>query len=479
VYGIVRLEQQGSWQRKTVVFEPYLTGRAIDFESDIEKLDIEDYREEFEPLATGDSPFEDFKDVMAPALKRVGNWPLAFDLGAAWLFAAPRLAPEEGSIHRGDIHMGLFGPPGIGKSIFLDALAELSPDAEHRSATGLSSDVGLIAAATQDDFAEGDGWTLKPGILARAGSHAIIDEIDKTDAKLSKMNDALEGRQLATVDKGGIKADLKTRVGVLVAGNPDGGRWEDLEYVSVKEQIDIGESLWSRLDGTVVLQDTPDAKTDGEVADHMLRQHRADAARVAESNGRVPPDAREALVSDKEGTSRPISDEAARAWVMAGREINPLLTDTAKEKLRDFFIEVRNGLPSGDGFTATPRKLTTGIRFAKAFARLRLSPTVEEPDAEMAVSLGRRIVGQTYTDDGADNDQTTEAQSAAQSKRLGELKSYVRELETEQSGAAKPAVVSGLKDKLGASGKTIREDIEKLLQKGELREPQTDSLRVN
>ncbi len=398
VYGYLGLEQAGSKNDKSAVFDPYLEAQAIDFDSEMGDIDPDEHRDEFEPLATGAAPYESFKDCIAPELKRVDNWPLAFDLAAAWLFSAPRIDPAEGSTHRGDIHWGIFGPPGVGKSIFMSALADLSPGCEHRSATGLSSDVGLVAAAVRDDFSEGDTWTLKPGILARADCHVILDEVDKADLNLSKTNDALEGRQIATVDKADIHAELKTRVGLMFAGNPDGGRWEDLEHVAVKEQIDIEDSLWSRFDGVVILQDDPDEETDREVADHMLKQHRADEARVLKSTGReIPGHVKDEFIRPPDEIQRPISKDAARAWVMAGRELSPVLTDAVEDQLRESFVDLRNpDTDVGDGFAATKRKLKAAIRLSKAFARVRLSAVVEPCDAEKAEQLLKDINAQFF-----------------------------------------------------------------------------------
>lgn len=479
-YGIVRLEQQGSGQNKSAVFEPYLQGEAIDFDSEIEEIDVEDHREEFEPLAKGAAPVESFKDCMAPELKRVDNWPLAFDLGAAWLFGSPRLNPAEGSTHRGDIHWAMFGPPGVGKSVFMSSLADLSPGVEHSSAPGVS-DVGLVAATVRDDFADGDNWTLKPGILARAESHVILDEIDKAELDLSKANNALDEEQRATVDKADIHAELNTRVGCLFAGNPEGGRWADLSQVSVKEQVDVRESLWSRFDGVVVLQDDPDEETDREVGDHMLNQYRADEARALEdSSYSIPEHVSDAFIRMPEEIERPIPKDAVRAWVMAGRQIDPVITDEVHDALLEAFVDLRN--PSGaseTGFVATKRELMGLIRASKAYARVRLSHVVEEQDAKKAVSLHKRLKGQLFdSQNGFDGDQFTEATSKTQQNRLETMLQLVAE-NTNGNGADRDGVIAEAQEELNISYRRADKDIDKLLREGQVREPETDVLRVN
>lgn len=304
--------------------------------------------------------------------------------------------------------MAIVGPPGVGKSKFSNNIAELSPGVEHRSATGLSSDVGLTAAAVQDDFAEGDGWVLKPGILPRAEDHAILDEADKTQANLSKINDALEGEQMASIDKGGISAKLKTRVGLLIMANPDGGRWDD--NLGIKAQVDVDDSLWSRFDGIVLLEDQPDEKQDEELADHVLENYRLNLERQ-ETDG-----------DDEEAQTTPVSFNAVKAWVKYAREnITPRLTDAATEKLKDYYVDIRNDDSFAKNSHPTARKLEAGIRFSTAFARIRLSEVVSESDVEMAIELSKELLGQTLNGGELDADAFTEAEEHAQKDRKQEI----------------------------------------------------------
>lgn len=386
VYGTVELQQQSGRKKAEYLFNHYMVGEGVVFEeSGLKAVDVDEHRAEIEEHANADDVYERFYRSIAPQIHPTNQMELAMKVCAAYLFAAPRVDPEEGAMYRGDIHAAIIGDPGMAKSVLLNGVSEFSPDCEHRSATGLSSDVGLVAAAVEDEFEDG-GWTLKPGILVRAGMHAIIDEIDKGPDDLEKINDAMEGRQIATVDKAGMKADLKTRTGVMVSGNPENSRFD--KEIPLPEQVDIDQSLLTRFDAIVLLTDVVDEEQDRKVGQHITESFRESVDMMKHDD--VEPDA----------TKREVSAEVAQAWVAAGREIIPELTDEATERLTDFYIEVRTHNDDADTISATARQLEDGVRFAMAFARMRLSETVEPQDVDMAIEVSKALIGQTHDGEG-------------------------------------------------------------------------------
>lgn len=451
VYGTVELAQRKSGRKKTAEFDHYLKGEAIDFESSKSDIEPDEYYDEFSEHAKSQNPYQRFWNNIQPRIVPVGNWPLALQMATVYLFASPRVNPEGDSAFRGDIHFALFGGPGVGKSMFKGAVAYLSPDCENRTATGLSSDVGLTAAAVKDGF-DGDKWTLSPGILARAGDHVILDEIDKTDADLEKMNDALEGDQVITVDKGGIRAELKTRVGLFAIGNPKNGRF--LDDVPFKEQIEIKNSLWSRFDGIVILKDDQDTEQDGKVAKGMLRSYREDAAREkAERKGQD-------IEIDQEATKRDVDRDVMRAWVQYAREnIFPELTDEVEERLREYYVDLRE---DNSDNPPTARTLGFGIRGAIALARLRLSETVSLRDAETIIKLSKALLGQSVSASGGEGilaDEFTEVETGSTSKSQKARRDSIAGVLEETT-----LTVSEICDELGYDYDTVSHDLDKLVE---------------
>jgi len=368
----------------------YLVAHDITFEDTTrDELDIEEYRDEFEPLAKSEKPYLAFAENIAPSIETTDAWETALLLGAAYLFSAPRIEPSGengGETYRGDIHMLIPGDPGTAKSLFARNVSKISPQAEHRSATGLSSEVGLTAAATQDGF-DGDEWVLQPGILVRNnGGHTIIEEIDKANVDLTKINDALEGEQMVTVDKAGISATLKSRTGLLCTANPIEGRFNDNDPLS--HQFGIEPSLLSRFDAVVAIRDTQDEEQDEDIADHILESisESAEIAKAEEEQFSVDFEA--------DTTSRDISLDSMRAWVLAGQDIFPTIGQDVLDMLKDFYVKTRS--KNDNKIATTARKLESGVRYSMAFARLRLDDEVKEQDAELAIELSKAVIGQTF-----------------------------------------------------------------------------------
>lgn len=436
IYGTVELIQKTDGNSKKPTFDRYLVADAIEFADGEDEIDVDEYIDEVKRYASMDNPYDRFAGSIAPEIKATPAWKKAELMGTAYLFGSPRIDPANGPTYRGDIHMAIFGDPGMAKSVFLRSVDDVSPDSMRRSATGLASDVGLTAAAVKDEFGEGQ-YTLKPGILVQAGAHTIIDEIDKGPGDLERINDALEGDQTITISKGGIHASLKTRTGLLVSGNPENGRFD--QNLSIAEQIDIDPTLLSRFDAIITLRDQIDEDQDRAVGSHILRSYRESAAMEKQSRG-------DAVVHDidQDATQRDVPLDVMRAWVKYAREnIFPEIPEEIEDRLRDFYVDVRtkNREMGSDDIPATARKLESGIRYSCAFARLRLKETVEMQDAEKAIELSRLIIGESFDPETSsfNADQMNEAQPQTQKEKVDRILSVLPDSEEDPIGISEIA----------------------------------------
>jgi replicative DNA helicase Mcm len=454
-YGVLKRREADSksWD---LLFKQYLDVQHINFDTDEDTVDPDAHRDRIEEIVTGhENPVETFVENIAPQLKVTDRWERAVWLATAYLFKAPRIHTDSGEIYRGDIHAGIIGDPGIGKSVLNRAIERISPKCERRSATGISSDVGLTAAAINDDFGEGE-YTLEPGILVRAnGGHAVIDEIDKGPSELQKINDALEGDQRVTVDKGGKHAEFATRTALWATGNPDGGRFEKGDHADpLPAQVDIDVSLRDRFDGLVLIPDEQDDEHDSDVAGHIL-----DAYEEA-SNDTVKNDVLE----------RDVSLEELQAWVLLGQEIDPALTESAKDTIQTYYTELRARNDDSDTFAITARGVESLIRFAGAFARLHLSDTITDKHATLATELMNKIIGQNYDPETGEWKDVHEWDSqTSQKSRKEQIKSAIR-MDT--------LSIEEIHAETDIQERKIEAEIERLKKTGDVIEPQTGEYRL-
>ena len=454
----------------------WIDAHAIAFESDdYDDVDVEAHRDDFETLADQEDCVDQLADSIAPQILADEELDTVFEASVAWLFNAYRIDNDLGS-YRGDLHFGLIGDPGRGKSTILSRLNEIAPKSEFRSGTGLSK-IGLTAAAVQEEFAGTTEWTLSPGILPRAnGGHCIIDEVDDVvDEKTKSMHDALEGDQMVKVDKAGITADLPTRTALLASGNPVHGRFDRHEPMA--DQIDLDDALIDRMDVLLAVQDIPDPETDAKLADHVLDTW-DDASRQELENRGVDIDVPEETAIDP-----PVPIEVFRAMLVYAREhVFPTLTTAAKEMLKESYIDVRS-LNDGadDPVPATPRRLEAGIRLSVGFARAELSETVEPRHVERAIRITKNVVGLNYDPETGkfDAERTGKGTPRSQKERIERIKDIINELCTPEEAASRREVLDAAKE-AGMTRSKAADELDKLDRRGEVYHPSGEgSLRCS
>jgi replicative DNA helicase Mcm len=470
VYGTVEYRQQDGKGANDRLFEPYLDVRAIEFDTDADDVDIEAHREEFTTLAERDDAVDVFANSLVPQLYATAEWERALEALVAYLFGAPRIDIDEGPTYRGDIHVLIVSDYGMGKSMVNSAIADFSPSAIKESVTGMSSDVGLLAAAVEDDFAGGD-WTLKPGVLVRAnGGHVILDEIDKTDADLERMNDALEGEQVVDVNKAGQSATFNSRVGLLATGNPDESRFDRTEPVA--SQLGIDQSLLSRFDAIVTMRDEADREQDASVAETQARSY-VEAAEYDRGDR-----------DEFDTLERTVSVPVGRAWVAYARQhVDPVLQDHHVDLIRDWYAEEVRQLNedfadnnAGDmPVPASARSVMDTIRFAVAFARVHLRDTVADEDVERAMSLSKSLIGQTFDGDQFQPEATRTP--TTQKERIDVVRDLIDACD-DGDGAAAGAILTAAQEDHDLAPSDVEQELQKLKDKGAAYEPQTNHYKT-
>jgi len=394
-YGTIERQRKEGIKKDQMLFERVLNVEAIEFPSDDNRVDIDTHKETFRELSERNDAIDLLSESIAPALYQTDAWETAMEWAVAYLFGAPRIELPDGTVYRGDIHGAIISDYGMGKSMFSHGIENLSPQCMRKSATSLSSDVGLTAAAVKDDFGAGQ-WTLKPGILVRGnGGHVILDEIDKGPKNLETINDAIEGQQQVNVEKAGLSATYNSRVGLLVLGNPKEGRFNEQP---IAPQIGVDSSLLSRFDGIITMEDNADEDMDAKIAEQMGYGY-------AEANQLEFGDLDE---SDLDALSTPVDPAVARAWVAYAREnCNPTFSKEMVDEIKEWYATEVRQLNNSTGMSGTndadrmpvpvtARVVMWSIRFSMAFARCHLRDEVVLQDVERAKSLTKRLVKQNW-----------------------------------------------------------------------------------
>ncbi|MFB6161440.1 MAG: AAA family ATPase, partial [Haloferacaceae archaeon] len=129
----------------------------------------------------------------------------------------------------------------------------------------------------------------------------------------------------------------------------------------------------------------------------------------------------------------------------------------------------------------TARKIEALVRLAEASARVRLSDTVEEEDAERVVGVVRSSMEDIGVDPETgqfDADVVETGTSKSQRDRIKNLKGLIEDVETDYEEGAPVEEVLERADEIGLDRSKAEQEIESLKKKGEVYEPSLDHLRT-
>ena len=366
---------------------------------------------------------------------------------------------------RGEIHVMFIGDPGTAKSQLLQATRQLAPRAVSASGTG-SSKVGMTASAQKEEIGGEQQWTLQAGALVLAdGGLITIDELDNQRHEDQQgLDEALSEGEIK-VDKANVHARLKTRCSALMAANPEQGRFEPFEPLN--EQFDMPEELLDRCDLIFPFEDKPDHDTDGNIADAILGDFEHAPETAADG-----------------GPEAPIQADLFQKYVAyARRNYDPMLTEDAKGRIKDWYLELR-GMSELGQISLNTRMLQAARRLSQASARARLSETVSEADTDRAIELIMHMLNELGLDEdgqGYDVDMVLQGKaSPTQRDRIRNIKTLTEDLEAaHEDGAPIKKIVAQANEEFGMEPETVEEEIEKLRRKGEVYEPKADHLRTS
>ncbi|KPN29626.1 minichromosome maintenance protein MCM [Halolamina pelagica] len=310
---------------------------------------------------------------------------------------------------------------------------------------------------------------------------AAIDELDKMDSgDRSAMHEGLE-QQKISVSKAGINATLKSRCSLLGAANPKYGRFD--QYEPIGEQIDLEPALISRFDLIFTVTDQPDPEHDSRLAEHILKTNYAGELHTQREEVPNSEYTAEEVENVTEEVAPDIDAELLRKYIAyAKRNVYPTMSDEAKDAIEEFYVDLRSkGADEDAPVPVTARKLEALVRLAEASARVRLSDTVEEQDAEKVIDVVRNSLEDIGVDPETgefDADVVETGTSKTQRDRIKSVKALIGDIEEEYDEGAPIEEVLDRAGEIGMDEDKAEKEIESLRKKGELYEPVQGHLRT-
>ncbi|MGD8506216.1 MAG: minichromosome maintenance protein MCM [Candidatus Bathyarchaeota archaeon] len=355
---------------------------------------------------------------------------------------------------RGELNALLIGDPGTAKSALLQYVARIAPRGLYTSGRGTTA-AGLTAAVLRE---RGGGMTLEAGALVLADKGvACIDEMDKMRPEdRVAIHEAME-QHTVSVAKGGIVATLNARTAMLAAANPALGRYEP--YRSAAENIALPVTILSRFDLIFVLRDAPEKEADTKMSEHILNIHR---------RGATP-------------TEQPIPTDILRKYISYARNIKPVLTEDALQRLRDFYLTMRSASETeGSPIAITPRQLEGLVRLSEARARVACRKEILAEDAEAAIRIMRRSleeVGIDITSGKMDIDIIMTGKPKSVRDKLQVVLSAIVEMERETGMVEKSALLEKVEREYDVTISEAERLLGQLIREGTIYSPREGYLK--
>jgi replicative DNA helicase Mcm len=165
----------------------------------------------------------------------------------------------------------------------------------------------------------------------------------------------------------------------------------------------------------------------------------------------------------------------------ARRNIHPVLTEEAAEKLKEFYVSLR-ATSTGGTAAATPRQLEALVRLAEASAKIRLKTAVTVSDAERAINLTDFVLKAIAYDERTgqfDIDRVVSAYPKSTRDRIRTIEEIIRTLvaESPEKTASRDEVLTKASEQ-GIDRTQTEHLIQELRKKGEIYEPRSGKYKL-
>jgi len=278
-----------------------------------------------------------------------------------------------------------------------------------------------------------------------------------------------------------LKVDSKPQEekSLIATENPTYGRFD--QYKPIGEQLPVNADTLSSFDLIFTITDQPDEESDRNLAQHLIESNRAGELQVRDANNLD--DMGEDLREASRQFEPPIDPDLLRAYIAYARSnCLPTITEEAQSAIEDFYVDLRMERQGEDApVPVSTDFIDTLVRLAEASARLRLSDTVNEEDAERAVDIAQYSLNQIGVDlrrGEFDADVVEKGTSKSQRDRIQNIKDIFDDIEKEYDTGVPIDVIIERAEAIGIDESKAEHEIENLKEKGEAYEPQPHYLII-
>ncbi|TXT67050.1 MAG: hypothetical protein BAJALOKI1v1_200016 [Promethearchaeota archaeon] len=272
-----------------------------------------------------------------------------------------------------------------------------------------------------------------------------------------------------SIAKAGIVATLKAETAVIAAANPHSGRYDI--YKTPTQNIRLPPSLLSRFDLIFVVIDRPNKADDAQMAEYILQT----AMASAESDSSE---------EEEEKAVAPISHELMKKYIKySKRNTKPVLTKDAKERIKEFYLELRGEYESEDAIVSIlARNLDGLVRLSEAYAKMALREKVLKEDVEEIIKLFKRYLKDTGYDETTgkiDMDRIFVGESRSKLNKLDTLMTRLKEIfeENKWKMLEIKSVIQILELEENLDREFIKNAIDELIKEGTLYSPKIGHIK--
>ena len=263
----------------------------------------------------------------------------------------------ETSDSRGDINALLLGDPGVAKTQLLKFITHIIPKSDYASGKSASG-AGLFGGV--DNLADGTRIG-KPGTVVMCnGGVACIDEMEKMNANDRTYAHEVMESQTFSLRKIGIPITWEVKVSIIGAANPKKSRWNP--ELSIKENVNMPDSLLSRFGLIFLIRDIPNKTEDLAIAEHIMRARRGQL-------------------------EKPLQPEMLTKFINYAKTFKPVINSDAESLLVNWWTELRDEKQKEESISVDIRTYEDLCRLTEAYARLDLVEEANITHAKKAIKM--------------------------------------------------------------------------------------------